>query len=72
MYITICETDHQSKFDETGHAEPVHWDNPEGWDREGGGGGLGWGGRLGGFGMRDMCTPVADSCQCMAETATIL
>ena len=36
MYITICETDHQSKFDETGHAEPVHWDNPEGWDREGG------------------------------------
>ena len=63
MYITICETDHQSKFDETGHAEPVHWDNPEGWDREGGGRG---------FGMGRTCTPVADSCQCMAETATIL
>jgi len=21
---------------ETGHSEPVHWDNPEGWDGEGG------------------------------------
>ena len=22
---------------ETGHSEPVHWDNPEGWDGEGSG-----------------------------------
>ena len=21
---------------ETGHSNPVHWDNPEGWDGEGG------------------------------------
>ena len=37
MYITICETDDQSKFDyEAGHSKPVHWDNSEGWDGEGG------------------------------------
>ena len=40
MYITICERDHQSKFDETGHSKPVLWDNPEGWDGEGGGKGV--------------------------------
>ena len=38
---------------ETGHSEPVHWDNPEGWGGKGSGrgfgmgreegGGLGWG-----------------------------
>ena len=48
---------------ETGHSKLVHWDNPEGWDGEGGGGR---------FGMGDTCTPVADSCQCMAKTTTIL
>jgi len=53
---------------ETGHSKLVHWDNPEGWDGEGGRrwvqeGGLGW---------RDTCTPMADSCQCMAKTTTIL
>ena len=26
----------------------------------------------GGFGMGNTCTPMADSCQCMAKTATIL
>jgi len=26
----------------------------------------------GGFKMVDTCTPVADSCQCMAKTTTIL
>ena len=44
----------------------MHWDDPEGWDGEGGregGGGLGQG---------DTCSPMADSCQCMAETTTIL
>ena len=48
---------------ETGHSKPVHWDNPEGWDGEGGGRGV----RVG-----DMCTPVVDSCQCMAKTTIIL
>ena len=48
---------------ETGRSGLVHWDDPEGWDREGGG-------REGQDG--DTCTPVADSCQCMAKTMTIL
>ena len=48
---------------ETGLSKLGYWDNPEGWDEEGGGRG---------FGMGDMCTPVADLCQCMAETTTIL
>jgi len=26
----------------------------------------------GGFRMRNTCTPMADSCQCMAKTTTIL
>ena len=25
-----------SSVHETGHAKPVHWDNPDGWDGEGG------------------------------------
>ena len=48
---------------ETGHSGPVHWDDPEGWDGEGGGGGVQDG---------DTCTCMADSCQCMAKTTTIL
>ena len=36
----------------------VHWDDPEGWDGEGSGRG---------FRMGNMCTPMADSCQCMAK-----
>ena len=43
---------------ETGCSGLVHWDNPEGWDGEGGGDSGG--------------TPMADSCQCMAKTTTIL
>ena len=50
---------------ETGHSNPMHWDNPEGWDEEGGGSGKG-------FRMGDTCTPMAGSCQCMAKTTTIL
>ena len=36
----------------------VHWDDPEGWDWEGGGRG---------FRMGSTCTPMVDSCQCMAK-----
>ena len=61
MYITICETDHKSSsMHETGHSGPVHWDDPEGWDGEGGGRGVQDGGHM------------ADSCQCMGKTTTIL
>ena len=35
MYIIICETDRQSRFD-AGYWELVHWDDPEGWNGEGG------------------------------------
>ena len=48
---------------ETGHSGPVHWDDPEGWDGEGGG-------REAQDG--DTCIPMADSCQCMTKTTTIL
>ena len=34
-----------------------HWDDPEGLDGEGGG-----------FSLGNTCTPMADSCQCMAKT----
>ena len=43
---------------ETGHSGLVHWDDPEGWDGEGG---------ERGFRMGNTCTPVADSCSCMAK-----
>ena len=46
---------------ETGCSGLVHWDNPEGWAEEGGG-----------FRMGNTCTPMADSCQCMAKTMIIL
>ena len=48
---------------ETGCSGQVHWDDSERWDREGGGRG---------FRMGDTCTPMANSCQCMAKTTTIL
>ena len=41
----------------------VHWDNPEGWDGEG---------RGRGFTMGNTCTPVADSCQFMANQYNIV
>ena len=43
---------------ETGCSGPVHWDDPEGWDGEGGGRG---------FRMGNTCTPMTDSCECMAK-----
>ena len=48
---------------ETGHSKLVHWDDPEGWYGEGGGRGAQGEGT---------CAPMADSCQCMAKTTTIL
>ena len=41
----------------------VHWNDPEGWDGEGGGRG---------FRMGNTYTPMADSCECMAKTTTVL
>ena len=52
-----------SLMHETGHSKLVHWDNPEGWDGEGGGRQVQDGGHM---------YTVADSCQCMAKTTTIL
>ena len=45
---------------ETGHSGLVHWDDPEGWDGEEGGRGVQDGGHM------------ADTCQCLAKTTTIL
>ena len=39
----------------------MHYDDAEGWNGEGQG-----------FRMGDTCTPMADSCQCMAKTTTVL
>ena len=44
---------------DTGCLGLVHWDDPEGWYGEGGG--------RRGFRIGNTCTPVADSCQCMAK-----
>ena len=44
---------------DTGCLGLVHWDDPEGWYGEGGGRG---------FRMGNMCTPMADSYQCMAKS----
>ena len=48
---------------ETGCSGLVHWDDPEEWDGEGGGRD---------FRMGDICTPMADSCECVTKTTTIL
>ena len=56
LYITICEIDQQSKFDAWNRALKV--------------GALRQPSGLGGMG--DTCTPVADSCQCIIKTTTIL
>ena len=50
-------------MNETGHSGLVHWDDPEGGDGEGG---------RRGFRMGNKCTPMADSCECMAKTTKIL
>ena len=48
---------------ETGFSGPVYWDDPEGWD--------GHGGRRGVQDV-DTCTSMADSCQRVAKTTTVL
>ena len=64
MYIIICETDiNPGSMHETRRSGLVHWDDPEGWDEEGGGREVQDG---------DTCVPMADSCECMAKTTTIL
>ena len=50
---------------DTGCSGLVHWDDPDGWDGKGGGRGVK-------FRMGNTCTPMADSCECMAKTTTIL
>ena len=47
----------------TGCSGLVHWDDPEGWDGEVAGGGE--------FRMGNTCTPMADSCECMAKTTVL-
>ena len=60
----LCEIDDQSKFNAwSGVLKAGALGQPRGWDGEGGGKALG---------MRDTSTPVADSCQCMAKTTTVL
>ena len=48
---------------ETGCSGLMHWNDPEGWDGEGG---------ERGFRMENTCISIADSCECMAKTTTIL
>ena len=53
-----------SSMHETGYSNLAHSDNLEGWDGEGGGRGFGMG--------ANTFTLVADSCQHMMKTSTIL
>ena len=53
-----------SLMHETGPSKLVQWEDPEGWGGEGGGR------RVRDRG--DTCILMADSCQCMAKTTTIL
>ena len=59
MYIIICETNHQSRFDAIQDARGwcIEMTQRDGMGREIGGG----------FRMGNTCAAVADSCQCMAE-----
>ena len=64
MYIIKCETDHQPRLDASDKcSDLVHWEDPEGSGGEGGGRAIG---------MGNTCKSMADSCQCMAKTTTIL
>ena len=48
---------------QVGCSDLVHWEDPEGSGGEGGGRGIG---------MGNTCISMADSCQCMTKTTTIL
>ena len=63
VYIIIYEIDHQSKFDA--------WDKVLRAVALGCSWGMGWGGKCTPLYMYT-CTPMADSCECMAKTTTIL
>ena len=64
MYIITCEMGRQSSsMHDTGCSGLVHWDDPEGWDGEGG--------RRGVQDGEHMYT-MADSCEYMAKTTSIL
>ena len=62
MYTTICETDRQSSMPETGRSGRTGTTLRDGIGREVGGG----------FRTGETCTPMADSCQSVAKTTTIL
>ena len=59
MYITICEIDHQSRFDAWDRALRA---GALGWPW-----GMGWGRGWRGLRMGNTCTPMADSCDYMAK-----
>ena len=61
LYQMLNQVASPGSMHETGRSGPVHCNDPEGWDGVGGG-----------FRMGDTCIPMADSCQCMAKTTTIL
>ena len=65
MLLYVKQMTSTSLIHEAGNSKSVLWDNPEGWGGEGEGRGVQDGGTHVG-------APVADSCQCMAETTTIL
>ena len=65
-YTIKGEIDHQPRLDARDKCSgPVYWEDPEGWDGEGGGKGRG-------VEMGNTCKSMADSCQCMAKSTTIL
>ena len=64
MYIIYSETDHQPRLDAWDKCSGlVHWKGPEELGGEGGGRGIS---------MGNTCKSMADSCQCMTKTSTIL
>ena len=64
MHVIRGETDHQPSLGACDKCWGlVHWEDPEGSGREGGGRGI----RMG-----NTCKSMADSCQCMTKTTTIL
>ena len=64
MYIIYSETDHQPRWDAGDKSSDLgRWEDLEGSGGEGGGRGIG---------MGTTCISMADSCQYMTKTTTIL